>query len=330
MKKFSTFKSIVWLTAGLALLIACQQDSISDQWLDQSPHKTGFIPVNGITLQYLDWGGSGEVLLFLTGIGNSAHIFDEFAPRFTKQYQVLGLTRRGHGQSDAPPDGYDTGTLAEDIKAFLDQLNIEKAHLAGHSYAGSEMSRLATVYPERLHSLIYLDAGFDYVDFFEEFDAHYPDEANIRPEDLISRESLGAWINRALGFQSDAFKWELNETGQLTPDSVVQEYQFERVVDHLMGNLVKANPVYSAIEVPVLSMYGIGDGGFSDAEPSVVNKMNIFTKEIADPWKIKNMERMKSEVKDIKIVLLDSTHHYMFLQRPDRVEREIRQFLSDL
>ena len=56
--------------------------------------------VNGIRLHYLDWSGSGPTLLFLTGIGNNAHIFDGFAPRITDQFRVLALTRRGHGESD--------------------------------------------------------------------------------------------------------------------------------------------------------------------------------------------------------------------------------------
>jgi hypothetical protein len=37
--------------------------------MDKSPHKSDFVNVNGIKLHYLDWGGSGDVLLFLAGMG---------------------------------------------------------------------------------------------------------------------------------------------------------------------------------------------------------------------------------------------------------------------
>jgi len=35
--------------------------------MDKSPHQSDFVNVNGIRLHYLDWGGTGETLLFLTG-----------------------------------------------------------------------------------------------------------------------------------------------------------------------------------------------------------------------------------------------------------------------
>ena len=95
--------------------------------MDKSPHKSDFVSVNGIRLHYLDWGGSGEPLLFLPGLGNSAHIFDGFAPLFTDKFRVLALTRRGHGDSDHPESGHDVDTLTEDIRCFMDELNIEKA-----------------------------------------------------------------------------------------------------------------------------------------------------------------------------------------------------------
>ena len=62
--------------------------------MSASPYKSEFVSVNGIRLHYLDWGGQGPVLLFLTGMGCSAHIFAGFAPRFTDQFHVLALDRR--------------------------------------------------------------------------------------------------------------------------------------------------------------------------------------------------------------------------------------------
>jgi pimeloyl-ACP methyl ester carboxylesterase len=81
--------------------------------LDTSPHKSDFVNVNGIRLHYLDWGGSGDVLLFLAGMGCNAHIFDHFAPRFTDKFHVIALTRRG--QIRSPETGY-TDTLTDDIR----------------------------------------------------------------------------------------------------------------------------------------------------------------------------------------------------------------------
>ena len=45
------------------------------------------------------------------------------------QFRVLGLPRRGHGQSEVPDTGCDTATRVEDIRQFLDALNISRAVL---------------------------------------------------------------------------------------------------------------------------------------------------------------------------------------------------------
>jgi non-heme chloroperoxidase len=127
-------------------------------WTDRSPHKVGFITVNGVRLHYLDWGGSGGTLLFLTGMGNTAHIYDALAPKFTDRFRVLGLTRRGFGESEKPETGYDTATLVEDILQFLDGMKIQRVSFVGHSLAGDELTMFATKYPQRVEKLVYLDA----------------------------------------------------------------------------------------------------------------------------------------------------------------------------
>lgn len=123
--------------------------------------KAGFVTANGIKLHYLDWGGSGDTILFLPGFNDSAHVYDQFAPRFTDRYHVIGLTRRGVGESDKPKDGYDASTRVEDIRQFLDTLHVLKVILIGHSMAGDELTLFASRYPRRVVKLVYLDAAYD-------------------------------------------------------------------------------------------------------------------------------------------------------------------------
>src|SRR5689334_13162340 len=127
---------------------------------DRSPHQEYFLEVNGNRLHYLDWAGQGETLLFVPGSGNSAHIFDDIAPRFSPMYHVLALTRRGHGQSEKPAGDYSTASLVEDIRQFLDLLDIHRVILVGFSMAGVEMTYFAGHYPDRVAKLVFLDAIF--------------------------------------------------------------------------------------------------------------------------------------------------------------------------
>jgi pimeloyl-ACP methyl ester carboxylesterase len=132
-------------------------------WHDPSPHSIQFVTVDeNVKLEVLDWGGSGWPLLLLTGLGNTAHIFDDFAPKLTSDYHVYGITRRGYGASTFPASGYSAERLGDDVLAVIDVLKLDRPVLMGHSIAGEELSSVGTRHPERIAGLIYLDAGYPY------------------------------------------------------------------------------------------------------------------------------------------------------------------------
>ena len=143
----------VFLTLSLLMQAAPTQDA--------SPHTEHFANVNGIRVHYLDWGGEGEPLVLLTGYGAAAHTFDHFARRLTDRFRVVSFTRRGTAPSERPAAGYDLMTLTADVGVFLDVLGFKRVHLVGHSFAGTEMTEFATLYPERVASLVYIDAALD-------------------------------------------------------------------------------------------------------------------------------------------------------------------------
>src|SRR4051812_25106769 len=55
-----------------------------------------------VDLEVLDWGGSGQELVLLAGLGGTAHDFTDFAKKLVAKYHVYGITRRGYGTSSAP------------------------------------------------------------------------------------------------------------------------------------------------------------------------------------------------------------------------------------
>jgi hypothetical protein len=66
---------------------------------DTSGHEVHFVTVEpGVRLEVLDWGGTGETLVLLTGLGDNAHVFDQFAHQFNDRSHVIGITRRGFGR----------------------------------------------------------------------------------------------------------------------------------------------------------------------------------------------------------------------------------------
>lgn len=141
-----------------AALILCAFSSFA-----AAAPKTQFVTVDeGVRLEVLDWGGSGRPLVLLAGLGNTAHVFDDFAPKLTPRYHVYGITRRGYGASSSPDTGYSADRLADDVLSVMDQLKIVKPVLIGHSIAGEELSSIGSRHPEKVAGLVYLDAGYAY------------------------------------------------------------------------------------------------------------------------------------------------------------------------
>jgi non-heme chloroperoxidase len=155
-----------WASAAIFLLVSIV-GSLSAQeptpWHDPSPHTIQFVTVDDdVRLEVLDWGGSGRTLVLLAGLGNTAHVFDDFALKLTPDFHVYGITRRGYGTSSSPASGYSADRLGDDVLAVLEALKIDRPVLVGHSIAGEELSSVGTRYPELVAGLIYLDAAYEY------------------------------------------------------------------------------------------------------------------------------------------------------------------------
>ena len=113
---------------------------------DPTAHTVQFVRVEpGVKLEVLDWGGTGRPLVFLAGLGDTAHVYDSFAPKFSGRYHVYGITRRGFGESSYPtPNGedYSADRLGDDVLAVMAALHIQKPVLVGHSIGGEELSSI--------------------------------------------------------------------------------------------------------------------------------------------------------------------------------------------
>jgi pimeloyl-ACP methyl ester carboxylesterase len=127
----------------------------------QAPDQDRFVTVNGLRLHYLDWGAEGkQPFIMLHGIGRIAHTFDHIAPRFNKDYHVIAIDMRGHGDSAWSPEGaYLVEDYAKDLAAFVEQLNLRDVVLLGNSTGGRVVQFYAGTHPERVAKLVVEDVG---------------------------------------------------------------------------------------------------------------------------------------------------------------------------
>lgn len=110
-----------------------------------------------IELHYEDTGGHGRPVVLVHGWPLTGDAWAGQLPALTASgYRVITYDRRGFGTSDKPPSGYDYDTLAGDLKALVDHLDLREAVLVGFSMGGGEVARYVGRFGEdRLAGLVF-------------------------------------------------------------------------------------------------------------------------------------------------------------------------------
>src|SRR5579862_9953781 len=105
-------------------------------------HPGTFIEADdGTRLFCRDWGGDTPVI-FCHPWALNADIWEHQAIELSEQgLRCIAYDRRGHGRSDDPGRGYDYDTLAADLAAVVEQLDVRDATLVGYSMGSGEIAR---------------------------------------------------------------------------------------------------------------------------------------------------------------------------------------------
>lgn len=149
------------------------------------------LQTNGITTHYdLEGLAHAPVIMCCHSLATDLHMWWPQLEAFIGEFQVLRYDVRGHGASDAPDGPYSLDQLAEDARALLDGLGIDRVHWVGISMGGMIGQAFALKYPQRLHSLSICDSM-----------ARFPADAREAWEErlqLARTEGLGALVEPTL------------------------------------------------------------------------------------------------------------------------------------
>lgn len=113
---------------------------------------------NGIELNYRQVG-DGPDIVFIHGLAaNHAFWNLQLLLPIARQYRATTYDLRGHGYSEMPGSGYSSGSMVADLIGLLDALEIDRAHLVGHSFGGVVAVHCAALHPDRVASLTVQDS----------------------------------------------------------------------------------------------------------------------------------------------------------------------------
>ncbi len=331
----------------------------ADGYIDRSPHRVCSFKVDPeVTLTYLDWGGTGELMVFLPGLGDTAHVFDAFAPQFTRSFHVVGLTPRGFGQSSKPTpcdgsnpsctDPYSLDRLTDDIRMLLQNLgNRGPITMVGHSIAGDQLTTFAVRFPSSVKRLVYLDAAYSGPDrasratLLTNFGPALPLLSDPSDPSTVTTLSDLRHDFRQLhgGLWSEALESNLHSQYMLRADLSVDPTDAAKSRDAsaaLRTSGLTLVPDYTKLSSPALSLYAIAQSiqelfpyappnpspGETEAWQTLVSvNFALILEQSAQFTNSNNAQHARVAV------LLPDVEHYVFIDRPQLVGVTMARFL---
>lgn len=302
---------------------------------DLAGARRAFVTAGGARLQYLDFGGDGEPVVLLAGLGNTAWIWSDFGPRLAREgFRVVALTRRAHGESEAPGGGYGLDTLAADVVAFMDSLGFRRAHLVGHSLAGAELTRVASRHPDRVLRLVYVDAAYDRA-AQQRRDAAAEPPRLAPPMTSADRASVAAYLAYQRRARLDLARFwgpavERDFRASLAVDStgtVRWRHPLARYGEMIRGASLAA-PEYPAVRAPALALYATVPQAILPPGATEEQRAQLarYQRDYAAPWTAESVAQFRSGMKLGRVQDVAGVHH-LFLDRPEETLRAVRDFL---
>jgi pimeloyl-ACP methyl ester carboxylesterase len=324
-------------TQGSQFPFNFQKATKATAWpLDASPHTVQFVTVEpGVKLEVLDWGGTGRPLVFLAALGDTAHAFDNLAPKFVRKYHVYGITRRGFGDSSYPTlndHNYSSDRLGDDVLAVIDALQLQKPVLVGHSIAGEELSSIGSRHPEKVSGLIYLDAGYPY--------ALYDRARGDTQLDMLDTRNK---IEQLLPFdpsgQKPPIEALLASLPQLEKD-LQNELKRLQAVPPPTTNSPQPPPAsafftifngeqkYTEIKAPCLAIFAVPHDSNAILPPDPAHRAAAVAFELERSTNMANA--FATGVPSAQVVRLPNANHYVFNSNEAEVLRAMNDFLDKL
>jgi non-heme chloroperoxidase len=333
---------LVIAIAGLCVLTSSARNATAPEaatWQDPSPHHTTFVTVdNGVKLEVLDWGGSGRAVVLLAGY-QTAHEYDDIAPKLTAFCHVYGITRRGFGASSRPHSGYTAQRSAEDVLQILDALKLDHPVLAGHSFGGEDLFTIAAQHSTLAAGLVFLDSADDPTlpssayGLAEVDTKRLPASMTTEPQpDYSSFQAFRESQLKAHGVMEP--EAELRQRYPVNSDGSIREDSTPKWVrDAIFAGIQK--PRYSSIQAPVLAILALPlplDEQFKKYQPKTADERAAMEQKYAvgEAFTKRTVHDLKAGDPNAQIVTLPGASTYVFLSNENDTVHQMRLFVAGL
>ncbi len=121
-----------------------------------------FVEANGLRFHYREWGDTRtrHAVILLHGYAETSEAWSDTAQDLAREFRVIAIDQRGHGQSDRATDrDYTRATQMEDLEAIIESLGLRSVTLIGHSMGGANAICYAAEHPEITTALVVIETA---------------------------------------------------------------------------------------------------------------------------------------------------------------------------
>lgn len=258
--------------------------------------------INGVQMGFTDQGTGAPVLL-VHGYPLNKSMWDAQVAELSKEFRVIAPDLRGHGESDAPQGTYTMDTIADDLNALLDHLEVDKAVVVGFSMGGYATFAFYRKYASRVKALVLADTR---------------PQADT-PEAKLSRE------NTAQTVLKDGVNGVATATAprMLAPTTV----QSRPDVVERVKSIMASTPVNGYVG----DLRGLAERPDSTATLAQINVPTLIVvgeQDVVTP--VAESEMMSTTIKGAKLVKIPDAGHLSPLEQPAEFNKVLAGFLKGL
>jgi pimeloyl-ACP methyl ester carboxylesterase len=260
-------------------------------------------------------GGQGPPLLLVHGWPENWYTWRLLMPALARDFEVVAVDQRGVGLTDKPQDGYDTGTLAGDLAALMDELGHRRFAVVGHDTGFAISYALAADHADRVARVGLLELPGS-PGTAPPPPLFLPGPLNDRLWHLTFNRIDGLNEQLVAGREDLFFRWEFDAAAKRLADDVIGYYVgLLSNPDSLRGSF----GWYRALEASIaqneqratrrLTMPVLGIGG----EMSFGENVGNGVRAVAD---------------DVQSLVIPGTGHFLAEESPDELLAALTAFLA--
>lgn len=194
-----------------------------------------FETVGGLLTHYLDYPGPEPAIVLLHGLSANANEFCGLVHAgLDNSHRVIAPDLRGRGQTGKPESGYSMAQHAADVIALLDHLALHRVVLGGHSFGALLTIYIAAHFPERVSTIIVIDAAIVFhPDVVELLQPSLARLARVLPSTDAYLEEM-RMAPHVVGFWDDAIEGYFRAELQSNADGTVQSLTSANAVEQAL------------------------------------------------------------------------------------------------